>query len=166
MSDLEAALAAHLNGKFFWEHTNNLDDTDKPREALEIVRAQREFAKGAKNITSRNKDFVEPKKSKPRGVTLPEDQKLIEPVLNAVSSVYEVDAKDILGCSTSQKFAKAKAHFYWAMFRYMPGLSLKELGRIMVKCHTTIKHGRDMFEASQDFEKVVEVDRLMGHNNA
>jgi hypothetical protein len=32
----------------------------------------------------------------------------------------------------------------------------------MGKCRTTIMHGRTMFQKKQDFEKVVEVERLLG----
>ena len=163
MSDLEAALAAHLNGKFFWEPTNNLDDIEESRDALEIRKAQRVFAKGAKNITTRNKNLKEIPAPKPKKISLAGDQKKIEPIVNAISYAYNVSPVQLMSRSTSTTLAKPKRHLYWALFRYIPDMSFIEAGRLMGgKCHTTVMHGVETFKANQDHEKIVEVDRLMG----
>lgn len=163
MSDLEAALAAHLNGKFFWEPTNNLDETEESRDALEIRRAQRVFAKGAKNITTRNRDLKEITPPKPKKICLAGEQKKIEPIVNAISYAYNVPPDQLISRSTSTSLAKPKRHLYWALFRYIPGMSFKEAGRLLGgKCHTTVMHGVATFKENQDHAKIVEVDLLMG----
>ena len=162
MVDLEAALAAHLNGKFFWEPTSNPDDQTTCKDMLDLRKAQKEFSKGAKHYTSRNKVEPPPAVVKVKPLVLQEDQKVLEPIINAISHAYKIAPSDLMGRSTSYKFAKAKHHFCWAMFKYIPGLSYAEAGRITGKCHTTIMHGKEMFQKNQDFAKVVEVDQLMG----
>ena len=163
MTDLEAALAAHLEGKFFWEPTNNLDETEESRMALDIRKAQRAFAKGAKNITTRNKNLKEIPAPKHPSISLAGEQKEIEPIVNAISYAYNVSPVQLISRSTSTSIAKAKRHLYWALFRYIPRMSFKEAGRLLGgKCHTTVMHGVSTFNADQDHAKIVEVDRLMG----
>lgn len=163
MSDLEAALAAHLEGKFFWDPAKGTEHDDESAASLEIQRVQRKFYKDAQQITGRNKcllEMPEPKEAI-RNAVFTGKRKLVEPIVNAVGQVYGVPPKILLSRSTSHKYKKAKQHLHWAMFRYIPSMSYPWAGDLLGKNHSTIMHGRKMFEAEQDFEKVVEVDRLM-----
>jgi len=163
MKSPEELLSEHLNGKFFWEHTVGADETFISHNVLEIRRAQKEHSKGAVRITAQNKNVVALEKvSRRKKIPLRQDQKILEPIILAIAEAYNISADDLLGRSTSYKFAAAKRHYYWAVFRYNPKLSSAEVGRIMGKNHTTIMHGRAMFQKKQDFAKVVEVERLLG----
>lgn len=163
MKSPEELMAEHLNGKFFWEHTANTDDAPESKSVMDIRQAQKKFAKGALNVTARNKNPVVVKKEpKRQRIPLKEDQKVFQPIMEAIATAYDISVDDLLGRSTSYKFAKAKQHYYWAIFKYHPKLSSAEAGRIMGKCHTTIMHGRAMFHKKQDFSKVVEVERILG----
>ena len=162
MSDLEAALAAHLNGKFFWEPTNNRDRVDESQYALEIQKAQRAFSKGAKHITSRTKEIEKLPDKKLERIVLNGEKKKIEKVLNAISYAYGLSPEELLSKSTSPRYSKAKRHLYWDIYKNVPGMSFERIGNLLDKDHSTIMHGVKEFQAKQDFEKVVEVDRLMG----
>lgn len=162
MRDLEAEMNAALNGKFFWEPTATPDEPATCNNSRDIRRAQKKFAGNAKWVTSRNQVEIPDPRPKVKNILLKEDQIVLEPVLKAIATVYGVTMTDLLGKSTSQKFNKAKRHMCWAIIRYIPGMTFAEAGRIMEKCHTTIKHGHDTFQSEQDFSKVVEVEKLMG----
>jgi chromosomal replication initiation ATPase DnaA len=162
VSDLEAALAAHLNGKFFWEHTETLDEASTPTEVAEIRRLQRKFAKGAKHVTSRNKALNDLVVSKSSGCTLKGDLAMLEPLVNAICEAYGVSSSDVVGRGKKWNVAKARKHFYWAIFRYHPSLSLLKAGRMLGKNHTTVLHGKLSFEKDYDIEMVGVVDELMG----
>lgn len=161
MRDIESEMNAALNGKFFWEPTSNPGDKDSG--SLDIRRAQRKIAGKARVVTTRiSSDVVSVESIKPMKRVLKGEEKVLEPIVRAISEAYDVSMDNIFASSTSRKYAKAKMHLYWAMFKYIPGLSLSEAGRLIRKCRTTVLHGRTMFEKNMDMRKVVEVDRLMG----
>lgn len=162
MSDLEAALAAHLNGKFFWEHTETLDEPSTPSEVAAIRRAQKKFAKDAKQITSRNKALDDLVISKNSGGSLKGDLVMLEPLVNAICEAYGVSSSDVIGRGKTWDVARARKHFYWAIFRYYPTLSLLKAGRMLGKNHSTVHHGKLSFEKDYDIEMVGVVDELMG----
>lgn len=168
MSDLEAALAAHLNGKFFWEPTTDNTEPTSCKDVMSIRRAQKAFSKGAKQMTARKIAAEREWEANPPPCTgkanfvLREDHRFIEPVLEAISSVYCISIDDIMGRSKSYKYAKARKHLYWCILRYFPGTSYSEAGRIMGRDHATILHGSKSFNNNQDHEKVIAVDRLVG----
>lgn len=162
MSDLESALAAHLEGKFFWEPTSTPDDCDNVA-SKEIRAAQKKIAGKAKNlIPGKSYGLVKVNSIKPSSIVLDKERAALSPIIKAVSHAYDVSVDDLLGKSTSQDFAEAKRHLSWAVFRYIPGVSLPEAGRLLGKHHTTVLHGRKTFQSKQNFEKVVEVEQLMG----
>lgn len=162
MIDLETQFAEFLDKKFFWEPTADPDISEN-KEVMQIRRAQRKFSNGAENIipgriaASECIEVVRPMK-----VKLNYRSKTIKPILEAISKAYNVSIDDLLGKSTSYKFAKAKQHLCWAMFKYIPKMSLIEAGAILSKNHSTVLHGKKCFQANQDFNKIVEVDKLMG----
>lgn len=162
MSDLEDAFAAHLNGKFFWEPTASPEDCDTVASRA-IRAAQRKMANGAENIVpGRPREIVGNRYEKPSKIVLNEERKVIAPILKAVAQAYNVSIDDLLGKSTCRAHAQPKRHLSWAVFRYIPNVSLNGAGRLLDKNYTTILHGKREFQAHQDFDKVVEVDRLMG----
>lgn len=163
MSDLEAEMAKALNGKFFWEPTT-VPNFFVCKEVDELRGAQRQHATGAVNvITARvEKDKSNVNSIKPITRKLTGRTKAIEPVLRAISVVYDVAVDDLLARSTSRYHARAKTHLYWALFRYIPGMSYPEAGRILDKCHSTVLHGKKLFEKNPDKAKIAEVDKLMG----
>lgn len=163
MNDLEAALAAHLSGKFFWEHTECLDEGSAPPEVVAIRKAQKKFANGAKNITVRNKDFIDAPPKTYKITNLKGDQVVLEPLVKAICEVYDVFPKELMGTGRTHKIAKARKHFYWAISRYFPSISISQAGRLVGRDHSTIIHSRDSFEANYNFEMVGRVDELMGH---
>ena len=156
-------MAEHLNGKFFWEHTVIQEETAESKAVVAIRHAQRKFAKGARDVTARNKSSVgREKKARIQKIPLRKDQKIIEPVINAIATAYEISVDDLFGRSTSFEFKHAKRHLYWAIFRYHPNLKTSDVGDMLGKNHSTIIHGRALFQKNQDFAKVVEVERLLG----
>lgn len=162
MSDLEDAFAAHLNGKFFWEPTAKPEDCDTVA-AKAIRAAQKKMAGKAENIIpGRPREIVENRSEKPSKIVLNEERKVIAPILKAVAQAYNISIDDLLGKSTCRAHAQPKRHLSWAVFRYIPNVSLKGAGRLLDKNYTTVLHGKRSFQANQDFDKVVEVDRLMG----
>lgn len=163
MKSPEELMAEHLNGKFFWEHTVIQEETAESKAVVAIRHAQRKFAKGARDVTARNRDAVSAgKKAKVQKIPLRKDQKILEPVMNAIATTYEISVDDLLGRSTSFMFKHAKRHLYWAVFKYNPSLKISDVGDMLGKNHSTIIHGRSLFQKNQDFEKVVEVERLLG----
>ena len=162
MNDLEAALAAHLSGKFFWEHTETLEETSTPREVSAIRQAQRKFSKGAKQITARNKNLGNLNSNKAMRRPLKGEQQLLEPLIKAICEAYDVSPDDLMSHKRMWNITKARKHFYWAIFRYFPGVSLLHAGRLLGKNHTTILHGRQSFEEDYNIEMVGVVDKLMG----
>jgi len=163
MKSPEELMVEHLNGKFFWEHTVIQEETAESKDIVRIRQAQKRFARGAIDITTRNRDsIVREKKAKVQKIPLRKDQKILEPVMNAIATAYEISVDDLFGRSTGKKFKQAKCHCYWAILKYNPSLTPLRVGDIMGKCRTTIMHGRTMFQKKQDFEKVVEVERLLG----
>lgn len=162
MIDLEAEMAKALDGKFFWEPTASIDDSSTSKAVLDIRRAQKKFAVGAVNVTARNINGKKVEYVRPMKTVLKGEEKVLEPILKAISKVYGVSADDILSHSREYKFAPAKKHFCWAMFRYIPGMTTLQAGRLLKKCHSTVIHNRSHFDPDKNFEKVVEVDLLMG----
>jgi len=168
VSDLEAALAAHLNGNFFWEPTTNLDEPDAGKDALEIRRAQKAFSRGAKQVTARKLaaerawEVNPPPPPKKREFKLSKDQEMIGPILNAIATAYGVDTVFLMGRATNNRQPNAKRHMYWAMMRYIPGATFAGVARLMGKDHSTVIHGYNAFKKNLDPEKIAEVDRLMG----
>ncbi len=162
MIDLEAQFADFLDKKFFWEPTADPDMSEN-REVMQIRRAQKKFANGAENIVPGRIAASECVEAvRPMKVKINYRSKVIEPILKAISKAYNVSIDDLLGKSTSPKFAKAKQHLCWAMFKYIPRMSLIEAGNILSKNHSTVLHGKKCFQAEQDFNKIAEVDKLMG----
>ena len=164
-SDDEAALAAFLNGKFFWEPTTtkeDLLDSYASKDVLDIRKAQKAFAKDAQNVTTKKKVTKSTAPIKLQDRVLRGEEKIMEPVLKAISEVYGFTIKDLLGESKVYKFANAKKHLVWALFRYIPGMTTLEAGRLLKRCHTTVIYNRDRFDANKHFEKVAEVDVIMG----
>ena len=163
MKSPEELMSEQLNGKFFWEHTVIQEETARSRDEVAIRHAQRKFSKGATHITTQNKDSVGfEKKAKVQTIHLRENQKILEPVMNAIATAYEISVDDLFGRSTSFKFKHAKRHLYWAIFRYYPSLTTSDVGEMLGKNHSTIIHGRAMFQKNQDYAKLVEVERLLG----
>ena len=163
MKSPEEFMSEQLNGKFFWEHTVIQEETARSRDEVAIRHAQRKFSKGATQVTTQNKDSVGfEKKAKIQKIPLRENQKILEPVMNAIATAYEISVDDLFGRSTSFKFKHAKRHFYWAIFRYYPSLKTSDVAEILGKNHSTIIHGRAMFQKNQDYAKLVEVERLLG----
>ena len=162
MSDLEAALAAHLNGKFFWEHTEMLDEGGLPADVAAIRQVQKKFSKGAKDITARNKDLVNINSKKAMRRVLKGEQEMLEPLIRAVCEAYDVSPDDLMSHKKMWNITKARKHFYWAIFRYFPSLSLLQAGRLVGKNHSTVLYGRQSFEDDYNIEMVGVVDELMG----
>ncbi len=163
MKSPEELMAEHLNGKFFWEHTVIQEETAESKDVVKIRHAQRKFAKGAVDVTARNRGSVGgEKKAKIQKIPLRKEQKILEPLMNAIATAYEISVDDLFGRSTSFKFKNAKRHFYWAIFRYHPSLKTLDVGDILGKSHSTIVHGRALFQKNQDYAKLVEVERLLG----
>lgn len=156
-------MSEQLNGKFFWEHTVIQEETAQSKDVVAIRHAQRKFAKGARDVTARNREAVSAvKKAQAQTIILRENQKILEPVINAIATAYEISVDDLFGRSTSFKFKHAKRHLYWAIFRYYPSLKISDVGEMLGKNHSTIIHGRAMFQKNQDYAKLVEVERLLG----
>lgn len=162
LSDLEAALAAHLNGKFFWEPTNNRDSGDDSDFAIEIRKAQKVFAKGAKHVTSRSRVVEALPRPPMKKVVLDKERKEIEPIINAICYAYRVTPEELFGKSTSYRYNRAKRHMCWALYKYIPNMTSTRAGRLLGKDHATVLHGKRSFQADQDLAKVAEVDCLMG----
>jgi hypothetical protein len=163
MKNPEELMSEQLNGRFFWEHTVIQKEAARSRDEVAIRHAQRKFSKGATHVTTQNKDSVGfEKKAKIQTIPLRKDQKILEPVMNAIATAYEISVDDLFGRSTSFKFKHAKRHLYWAIFRYYPSLKISDVGEMLGKNHSTIIHGRAMFQKNQDYAKLVEVERLLG----
>lgn len=161
MSDAEAALLAHLDGKFFWEPTTHPEEPSTSRNVIEIRRAQRKFAGNAKQITSRTCEPVKPVWN-PGKYSLTEDQKPLEKMILAISEAYGIFVRELVGFSKEYRLQPAKRHLYWALMKYVPEMSYSQAGRILSRNHTSIIHGIEVFEAKYDVEKVAEVEHLMG----
>ena len=139
------------------------EETAESKAVVAIRHAQRKFAKGARDVTARNRDSVSAgKKAKLQKIPLKDNQKILEPVMNAIATAYEISVDDLFGRSTSFEFKHAKRHLYWAIFRYHPNLKTSDVGDMLGKNHSTIIHGRAMFQKNQDYAKLVEVERLLG----
>lgn len=160
MSDAEAALAALLDGKFFWEPTTNPEETTTSRNITEIRRAQKKFYGNAKQISSRTCEPITAKWT-PGVYTLTEAQKPYEELILAIAQAYELRVYDIMRLTREYQFQPAKRHLYWAMDKYHK-LSKSEIGRILNRNHTSILNGIDVFNSKYDVEKVAQVEFLMG----
>lgn len=163
MSDLEAALAAHLNGKFFWEHTEMLDEASTPSEVAAVRKAQKKFANGARNITARNKNIGNLNSGRPLKKVLKEEQAILEPLIKAICVAYDISPDDLLGSGRTYQVTKPRKHFYWSVSRYFPSISLSQVGRLLNKDHSTVLHGKRSFEEECNIEMIGFVDELMGH---
>ena len=161
--DLEAQFAEFLKGKFFWEPTAHPDDYEN-KEAMSIRKAQKKFSAGAEHIIPgriRPAEFIET--IKPMTLVLPSERKVVRPILDAISAAYNVSIDDLLGRSTSYKFVKAKRHLCWAMFRYLPNMNFTMAGKLLDKNHTTVMHGKNIFQKNMDHVKILEVDAIVGY---
>lgn len=163
--DLEAKMAAALNGKFFWEPTT-LSQTIECSDTMAIRQAQEEFSKGAKHVITarRMPDLKVNAIKKPKNVFRGIDKSVI-PVLEAVSYAYDISVDDLLGKSTSPEFKRAKNHLYWSLHKYL-NVSYGQLGRMLGKCHTTIIHGKKVFDENLNPEKIAEVEKYMEEKRA
>lgn len=163
MNDLEAQMAKALNGTFVWEPTT-IPSVFISNEVNDLRRAQREHAVNAVSvITARAEKYKSNLNSiKPVNRKFTGRDKVIEPVIRAISIAYDVSIDDLLAKSTSRYHARAKAHLCWAIFRYIQKMSYPEAGRLLGKNHSTVMHGKKLFEKTYDAVKVAEVDVLMG----
>jgi len=110
MRDIEAEMNAALGGKFFWEPTTSPGDSDSG-SSIDIRRAQRKLSGNARIVTTRiGADVVNVESIKPMKRVLKGEEKVIEPIIKAVSEAYDVSMDNLLAGSTSQKYAKAKMH--------------------------------------------------------
>jgi hypothetical protein len=157
--DAESRMALALNGKFFWEPTTLPLEPDSP-SVKAIRRAQRQHAKGAEQIVLARPAPIN--SIKPMTSKLGAHSEELVPVLKAISIAYDVSVDDLLGKSTSTFFTAAKSHLYWAIFRYLPKISYLEAGRMIRKSHTTVMHGRKLFEKNPNPDMIAKVDLLMG----
>lgn len=159
MSDLEAKMAAALEGCFFWERTSYYEGTTNENMA-EIRAAQRKHfvpkrkkeasIEGAEKLESGDLDRKD----------IPE---IIDMVRRSICLLYGIRPEDLASNATRRDFATPKLHFHWALKRYMPWLSLAEIGRRIDRHHTTIIHGIRAFEKISDRnrEKVQALDTIM-----
>lgn len=162
MRNLEDEMNAAFSGKFFWEPSTNPNDRDVGG-SVAIRQAQRKIAGDVRIVTTKSSpDAINIESVKPMTRILKGEEKVLEPILRAISTAYDVSMDTLMSGTTSYKYSNAKFHLYWAMFRYIPGMSLAEAGRLLDKCHTTVRHGKATFEKNMDKYKVAEVDRLMG----
>lgn len=151
----------HLEGKFFWEPSSHPGDPDAG--SPELRRAQRAIAGKVKIISTKiAPDVVETETIKPMRRALKGEAKVLEPLIMAISKVYKIAPDDVVRRTTSPKFATAKHHLYWGIFRYTTCSTFSEAGRLLGKCHTTIMHGVTMFHRNIDEQKVVDVERELG----
>lgn len=147
--DLEAEMAAALDGQFFWERTTKYEDANNG-DTADIRRIQRKFAKA---------------KPKPEPIYIPEVSKIklvdqrIEAMKNmpdefdklytAISNLYGISRREMEGEGPRTKTFPAYIHFVWAAVRYNPNVSLAEIGRKIGRHHSTVVYHRDHFESKK-----------------
>lgn len=145
---LEEDMAAALDGQFFWEKTTKHDECNTGFTA-EIRRVQRKFAKKAKPppkyVPTDSK--VELVKARLEAISkLPEE---VAKVRNAICNLYGLTERELEGEAAKMRLFPARAHYAWCVLRYNPGMSLAEIGRVLSRNHSTILHGRDLFESKK-----------------
>ena len=163
--DLEAEMAAALDGQFFWERTTKYEDANNG-DTAEIRRIQKKFAKP---------------NPKPEPVYIPEVGKVklvnqrvealenmageFEKLHTAISNLYGISRREMEGEGPRTKTFPAYIHFVWAAVRYNPNVSLAEIGRKIGRHHSTVVYHRDHFESKKHMflENIKLIDDLFNY---
>lgn len=147
--DLEAEMAAALDGQFFWERTTKYEDANNG-DTADIRRIQRKFAKA---------------KPKPEPIYVPEinkvktvDQRIealkkmpdeFEKLHNAIIDLYGISKRELEGEGPRTKTFPAYAHYVWSAVRYNPNVTVAEIGKKIGRHHSTVIYHRDLFESKK-----------------
>lgn len=178
MSDLEAAMAKALEGKFFWEPTSG----DEPMTSGDVYRirvAQRKFYKPKTKTPDeiRSEDLARLGEiiDRRRGTVAQvgevnyldpkEMEQFSRDVASVIAEVHGVDVHAIAGRSRGNRAAFAKHHYPWAMIRFFPLIPLRRLAVAIGKDRATLYHSDEVFTKRQDeFEdKIDAVDAVFGY---
>ncbi len=178
MRDLEAEMVKALDGKFFWEQTNDEERADC-EYAKQIRDAQKKFWTIKKKTPEdklrermqRLSDAVERRKRKALELSMTAEAKAFDAsvkfLIETLADIYDVPPSMITSHRKDYSASIAKHHFVWSILRYFPEVSLSEIGRMVGKDHTTVMHSRKQFNKLQYFhqDKVAAVDSLMGYSS-
>jgi hypothetical protein len=74
---------------------------------------------------------------------------VVAKVRNAICDLYGLTERELEGEAAKMRLFPARAHYAWCVLRYNPGMSLAEIGRVLSRNHSTILHGRDLFESKK-----------------
>lgn len=159
-------MAAALEGCFFWERTTYYEGGTNDTVAG-IRAAQRKFF-----VPKKKPEKVYPalgvKPMSAGEIEKKDIDEILAMVLRSICLVHGVTANDIARQTPRKECAAAKAHYYWALKRYMPWLSIAEIGRQIGKNHSTILHGLKVFDKirHENVGKIQAVDGIMGFKSS
>lgn len=162
MRDLEAEMAAALEGKFYWEPAREEDHTANPLE-VRIKRAQEKFRSGA-GVATPNLSKTEIDRKVDRiirmvrvnmGVTGKTDKPSILRVV--VAFTYDVDPSKIATNSNGKRICAATHHFYWGLIKTHPELPLTAVGTLVGRTHCAVINGRKKFLEDID-NRAIEIE--------
>lgn len=169
MANLEQEMRKALEGKFYWEPTSDPSDAPSPAEQI-IRRAQRKFgprkvikARGPDDRTIENKIAFAKKALHVYREVFDKKADPFTLLKVVIANVYGIAVTDLLRQTNNNKICEAKHHFYWALPRFFPGLSIAELGRQVNRHHSVVLHSKKKFEAKKTsyMEEIEIVDKAM-----
>ena len=91
-----------------------------------------------------------------------------EDVIHAVCNFYRVDEMKLHSTSRYRPLVRAR-HVIWMLCRrFVKGITLKHMGRMMGKDHTTVIHGLRAIEDDYDTDNVLasEIEQIAKHLKA
>jgi hypothetical protein len=154
MGDLEDKMNEALSGKFYWEHTADLEECRVP-EVIDIRRAQRGFLKQtAKNAVIRSG------KSDPNGV---DSVHHISYLADMVAKAHGCGVFELLEKNHLARLSAPKQHYNWGLLRYYPTYSASRLAKMVNRDQATITHGARRFQVKlhKYAEQIRMVDEAM-----
>lgn len=150
--NLEAEMAAALEGQFFWERTTKYDDMNLGM-AAEIRRAQRMFSSEGPN-----------KRDKPPTA---EVEQSIASIKKAIMDLYGLDEDELDGGAGNKRLFPARPHYIWCLMRYNPDVSRSSMSRFLKKHHTSLLHNQRLFEQNKHLfpEKIKHMDDMFNYRS-
>lgn len=151
MRDLEAEMAAALEGKFFWQPSRE-EDHLSPAE-FAIKKAQEKFrgkAKPERTVMTdgeidRRVDRITKMVRTAIHVTGQKDPAIV--LRNIVAFCYDIDPSKVITQTNNPDICRAKHHYYWMLMRMNSKSSTVEVAEIIGRQHSAIIRSRDIFES-------------------
>ena len=162
MQSLEERMAEALRGKFYWESTTKINESENLMTSA-IRQAQREI----RQADGRYKECkgIKPVSEISREQAARKLAHLFDVVSGALFDIYGVERAEVLEDNRQKRICFVRSMLAWLLKRYHLGASYTRLGVLLKRDHSTVINMIQQFELVKDnhLEQIQKIDEIVGH---